>query len=72
MLKHFLVLRHLVAVFLADMVVHLHHQHQLDMDSNHPDYLHLLHHLQCHKWVTHLECLLHQVVSLFIMFLSGI
>jgi len=63
--KHFLVLHlHLVVVFLVDMVVHHHPQHLLDMDNNHQVYLLLLHHLQCHKWVTHLECLLHQVVNM--------
>ena len=58
MLKHFLVPHRPVVVYLVDMVVHLLHQLLLDMLHQH-----LLHHLQCHKWVTHLECLLHQVVS---------
>ena len=70
--KHFLVLHlHLVVVFLVDMVVHHHHQLLLDMDNNHQVYLLLLHHLQCHKWATHLECLLHLVVSSKYHFISN-
>ena len=69
--KHFLVLHlPLVVVSLVDMVAHHHHQHLLDMDNNHQVYLLLLHHLQCHKWATHLECLLHLVVSLKYIIIS--